>query len=328
MWVNAFDREIIRQLLTCDGFMWRFDHKPVRLAVAQRVMPVVELQMGLSVFPDSRTAWHYDDKIAQHYLLAAAEIPAPRTWVFWDRNEANELLNKKDAFPLVVKLACGASSRNVRVAHQGSDIAKLIGQAFGAGLFRMDLSNRSLIGEMKARTRATLRALLGRDADAPGDYERWHHGYLYLQEFLEGNEFDTRITVIGNRAFGFRRFNRPDDFRASGSGIIDHDPKRIDEAFIRLGFRTARAIQSQSCAIDGLYRNGEPVVCEISYTYASWAVRQCPGHWQLLGDPEDGELVWREGGLAPETAIADDFLDAMERRRLLEEADVPTGVKV
>ena len=51
--------------------------------------------------------------------------------------------------------------------------------------------------------------------------------YLLVQEFLPGNGFDTRITVIGNRAFGFRRFNRPDDFRASGSGRIDWNPAAI-----------------------------------------------------------------------------------------------------
>ena len=37
---------------------------------------------------------------------------------------------------------------------------------------------------------------------------------MYFQEFLPGNAFDTRITAIGNRAFGFLRENRPRDFRA------------------------------------------------------------------------------------------------------------------
>src|SRR6185503_17089802 len=46
-------------------------------------------------------------------------------------------------------------------------------------------------------------------------------GYILLQEFLSNNKFDTRVTVIGNRAFAYRRFNRPNDFRASGSGNFD-----------------------------------------------------------------------------------------------------------
>ena len=32
--------------------------------------------------------------------------------------------------------------------------------------------------------------------------------YIYFQEFIPGNEFDTRVTVIGDRAFAFRRMNR------------------------------------------------------------------------------------------------------------------------
>lgn len=31
---------------------------------------------------------------------------------------------------------------------------------------------------------------------------------------------DTRVTVIGHCAFGYRRYNRPGDFRASGSGRL------------------------------------------------------------------------------------------------------------
>lgn len=47
--------------------------------------------------------------------------------------------------------------------------------------------------------------------------------YILFQEYLPDNEFDTRVTVIGNRAFAFRRFNRKKDFKASGSGEIDYD---------------------------------------------------------------------------------------------------------
>src|SRR5690606_15154424 len=48
-------------------------------------------------------------------------------------------------------------------------------------------------------------------------------GYLYFQEFMPKNEFDTRLIVIGNRCFGIRRYNRTGDFRASGSGLIKYE---------------------------------------------------------------------------------------------------------
>lgn len=47
--------------------------------------------------------------------------------------------------------------------------------------------------------------------------------YVYFQDFIPGNDFDTRVTIIGDRAFGFTRNVRPGDFRASGSGNVGYD---------------------------------------------------------------------------------------------------------
>ena len=131
---------------------------------------------------------------------------------------------------------------------------------------------------------------------------------------MPDNAFDTRVTVVGRPAYAFRRFNRPEDFRASGSGRIDWNQQGQDEGFVRLAFQTAQALRRQSCAIDGLYRRGERVVSEISYTYASWAVDQCPGHWELEGDPGSGRLEWVAGQMWPEEAQIDVFLRQLAAR--------------
>jgi hypothetical protein len=117
------------------------------------------------------------------------------------------------------------------------------------------------------------------------------------------------VTVIGDRAFAFRRLNRPNDFRASGSGRIDWDPAHIDEEAVRVAFRIARALGSQSIAVDILRRDGQPVVSEISYYYEGWAVAECPGHWRLLRhQPQTVPLEGVDGHARPEDAILDDFL--------------------
>ena len=119
--------------------------------------------------------------------------------------------------------------------------------------------------------------------------------------------------MIGNRAFGFRRFNREGDFRASGSGNLDWSPEQVDPAFVRLAFMIAKRLGTQCCAMDGLYRDGEAVACEISYTYSSSAVRECPGHWRLVeNEDESDQLEWCEGQLHPESAQIQDFLQRLE----------------
>jgi hypothetical protein len=130
-----------------------------------------------------------------------------------------------------------------------------------------------------------------------------------VQEFLERNEYDTRAVAIGNRGWVYRRLNRPDDFRASGSGLRDPDRTKIDLEMIRLAFVVSRALGTQSVAVDGIYRGGERVLTEISYYYEGWILfEECQGHWVLHGDPETGELEWRDEQLRPEDAILDDFL--------------------
>ena len=125
----------------------------------------------------------------------------------------------------------------------------------------------------------------------------------------------TRITVIGNRAFAFRRFNRPDDFRASGSGRRDEDPSQIDTDSVRLALRVAERLETQSVAVDVVYHGGTRVLTEISYYFEAWAVQACPGHWELRGTSSRGDLHWVEGHLAPEDAILEDFLSVVARGR-------------
>ena len=127
-------------------------------------------------------------------------------------------------------------------------------------------------------------------------------GYILFQEFLAGNAFDTRVTVIGDRAFAFVRRNRPGDFRASGSGDIEHDPTLVDNECVRTAFSVSERIGAQSLAFDFL-RGAEsrPLIVEISYCYNPDAVHKCPGYW-------DPTMNWSEGHVWPEHAILDDLL--------------------
>jgi hypothetical protein len=125
----------------------------------------------------------------------------------------------------------------------------------------------STVGKAYQRVRSAARMLIRGTGESFLRRFELQRDYLVVQEFLPGNGFDTRITVIGNRAFGFRRFNRPDDFRASGSGRIDWNPAAIDHDSVRLAFKAAQQLRTQSLAVDILRREGNPVLTEIRYYY-------------------------------------------------------------
>ncbi|PLS79998.1 MAG: hypothetical protein CYG59_10225, partial [Chloroflexi bacterium] len=54
-----------------------------------------------------------------------------------------------------------------------------------------------------------------------------------------------------------------------------------------------------------------------SYYYEGWALHEeCPGHWELDGDPDTGQLHFVEGRVRPEDAILEDFLAAIAAKSL------------
>ncbi len=308
--------DALAQARGCDGVMWRWAHTPQDKQSAQRILHVIEHELGIPVYPDSATAWHYDEKVAQFYLFQALGAPTPQTWIFWRRDEALAWAASA-VYPVVFKLSCGAGASEVVKVTSAAKATHLINLMFSWGLHPLsDLAVPS--SKCRGRRLRRLQYLVARMKDGvryvlngrlpPPDPLWWRpeFGYAYFQQFVPGNAFDTRITIIGDRAFGFRRFNRPDDFRASGSGLIDHDPSKVDLRCIETAFRVSKAGRFQSMAYDFLFDAGQPVIGEISYTFADWAVQACPGHWRP-------DLSWVEGPMWPETAQAEDFLKRVRR---------------
>jgi hypothetical protein len=202
-----------------------------------------------------------------------------------------------------------------------ADAEHWISQLFGPGVIALDGPRPPRYRRLFSRLRAAARfALTGRPPVAGTSRTDLQRGYFLIQEFLPGNQFDTRVTIIGNRALAFRRFNRPNDFRASGSGLRDPDPSRIDLDAVRLAFRAAQVLDAhQSLAVDVLRRGseGERVITEISYYYEGWVLHEeCPGHWVLHGDPDTGNLEWIDRRIRAEDAIWEDFIAEVEAPRV------------
>lgn len=300
------EKNIFDQLNDCHALMWWFGQplplsKPGKLIIAS-----LSQIINIPTFPNLNTIWHFDDKVAQYYLLSAANIPIPKTWVIWWQKKAEEFITSAK-YPLVLKLASGITSRNVTLVRNIQEARRFTKELFNSGMHSLPLS-KSPLSFIAQRFREAYCILSSEISN-----EEFHNGYLLFQEFLPDNDFDIRITIIGNRAFAFRRFNRPNDFRASGSGRIDWDPKYIPEDAILLAFETAKKINTQSLAVDILRQGDKPVIAEISYYYEGWAVETCPGHWKLQNKSK--ELDWIDGSLKPEDAIWNDFIDELSHRK-------------
>jgi hypothetical protein len=310
--INCLATDAVQQCAGKAGVLWHWLFKnPREQLVARQLIAALE-QQGTLVFPNCISCWHYDDKVGQKYLLEAVGAPSISTWVFTDRSEALAWVAAA-TWPKVFKLRCGAGSSNVRLVRSRREGEQLCRRAFGRGF-----AAGAYWGDARTRLRKTR-----------GAYDFWQKlkraprsimemrafrqlrprecGYVYFQEFQPGNEFDTRVTVIGGRAFGYIRRNRPGDFRASGSGQAVYDPSLIDDQCIDIAFGISERLGIQSLAFDFLYDSRrQPRIAEVSYCYIDWMVHACPGYW-------DRSLHWHEGHVWPQDAILDDFLAALQK---------------
>lgn len=266
----------------------------------------------MPVFPSMKSQWHFEDKIGQYYFLCAAGVPTPATHISWTRQQA-ELFCDSAEYPFVLKLAAGYQASNVRLVHDRDEAMFYVDELFGRGVTGLGYRPASRSRLLLRRLHAAINIAAGRNPYGPTAQAELEYGYLFAQKFLPGNDFDVRVTIVGDRAFVFRRFNRPGDFRASGSGHIDWDPTQIGEGTVRFAYGVARQLGAQTVALDILRRGSERVIVELTLAYASWAVRDCPGHWVLNGEPDSGQLEWKDGSMLPEDAIFTDFVSQIQR---------------
>lgn len=294
--VNAYANDIIQQVEDCEAFMWHFHQGDYRdMQFAKALIFSLEAR-GIKCFPDSRTCWHFDNKVWEKYLLEAVGAPLVTSYVFYTKAEAREWAENTD-FPKVFKLKGGAGATNVRLAHSKKEALKLIDQCFGKGFKQYRWQERfcetcNKYKEGKASLREVLRPLIYALKKYPTRFAHYHQneiGYAYFQDYIENNTFDIRICVVGNKAFALKRLTRKDDFRASGSGHIVYDKQHIDENCVRIAFETNEKLHTQSVAFDFVFdKDKGPLIVEISYGYAVSAYDSCEGYWTV-------DMQWHEG---------------------------------
>lgn len=305
--VNAYSSDIIKQVKDCDAFLWHHDHNNYKdLIVAKKLLFALE-HSGKLIFPNFNTGWHFDDKVAQKYLLEGIGAPLISSYVFYDRIEAINWV-KLTTFPKVFKLKGGSGSSNVLLVKTKNEALSLIKKSFGVGIVHHDFksyakeklrhftNNGYKISDLlkivyKFFISSELSKHISRERD-----------YVYFQDFCPNNDHDVRIILINNRAFAINRIVRDNDFRASGSGLIDYDKNKIDLKCVELAFVINKRLKSDCVSYDFIYKDGKPLVVEISYGFSSKYYRKCLGFWT-----ED--LKWNEGKFYAEDWIINDIIE-------------------
>ena len=296
--VNCYANDIIHQLKDCSILMWHHHHADPRDVLFARQLLFSLEQAGKKVFPDFSTAWHFDDKLGQKYLLEGINAPMVPSHVFYSRAEALRWI-EGTTFPKVFKTRRGAGSANVQLVRSYWQAKNLVNKAFTKGI-RLDAPWSNLLERWRKFRlgKATLFDLLkgvGRLMHKPA-YSRIigrERGYVYFQDFIPDNTFDIRIIVIDKKAFALKRIVRANDFRASGSGDFKYAKAEFDERCIKIAIEISEKLNAQCLAFDFVFDiDHHPLIIEISYGFVQEVYDPCPGFW-------DENLRWIEGPFNP-----------------------------
>lgn len=289
--VDCFDNDIIRELKNFDVLLWHFsNYSFLEMMVAKNVLYSAK-KIGLKIFPDFNEAWHFDDKLAEAYLLQAIEAPIPETFFFYSFESVKEFINKNPKFPLVAKLKNGSGSHNVKLIKDSKDLLKYSKKMFGKGISpspsllfktKSNIQSSKNMSDFKSKAKRIPEFLKTLKNAKKFPNER---GYVYLQEFIPNDGFDLKIVTIGEKLSFIVRPIRKNDFRASGGGALLFDKTKITADIIKSAFEVSDKLNFNCMGYDYVFDNKENKgkIIEMSYGFSHKALLKANGFFDKNG---------------------------------------------
>src|SRR5690606_1014108 len=80
-------------------------------------------------------AWHFDDKLAETYLLESVNAPIPKSFYYYDGKSLQNAINHNVvSFPIIAKLRNGSGSHNVKMLKKAEELQDYGRKMFTSGL--------------------------------------------------------------------------------------------------------------------------------------------------------------------------------------------------
>jgi len=142
----------------------------------------------------------------------------------------------------------------------------------------------------------------------------WHgdrqKDYVFFQDYMDNMGYDLRIITAGEALFGYYRYPRKHDFRASGSGLWTY--RELPQDALKLAQKVKKTLGLTDCSVDFLRdKNGRLHIIEVSLftlisSPAQAIVNDRPGFYK---QNSDGTFIFREGRLWPQQLMLKSFLE-------------------
>lgn len=290
--LDGTKNDIIPKLRDFTCLLWHFTGFSFTHMLVARNMLYSAKAMGLKVFPDFNEAWHFDDKIAENFLLESVNASIPPWHVFFNPDEAVKWIKEDANFPLVAKLRKGSGSQNVRLIKDRKEGVHYCRKMFGGGYnfapsiaFKASSNIKSTrtIGVFYSRIKRIPEFIRMRKNAKEFPNER---GYVLFQGYVPNNGFDLKIVVVGDKLSYVGRNIRKNDFRASGGGDLFYDRGLVSKEIIDMAFGISDRLGFQCMGYDFVidkYSNDGKIV-EISYGFSNSAILGAGGYFDRAGN--------------------------------------------
>jgi glutathione synthase/RimK-type ligase-like ATP-grasp enzyme len=293
--VDCFQPQVIEKLKEFDILLWHIQNYVLQDMMFARSIIQIASQLGLKVFPDFNTSWHFDDKVAQMFLLESINAPIPNHWFFATKDSCHKWIKSEAKFPVIAKLKCGAGSHNVKMLSSKSQAIRYASKMFGRGctaspnIFFKASSNYKSAGNLK-----TIIKRLKRIPDFIQTYSRAKRfqkekDYCSFQEFIPNIGYDLKVYVIGDKISFLARHTRKGDFRASGGGNLSYDKSLIPRNVLESAFKTSDKLGLQCIGYDYVVDKStqQGKIIEMSFGFAHQALLDSGGYW-------DRNYIWHD----------------------------------
>ena len=310
--VDCYQPDIIEKLKHFDCILWHIGNYVLQdMLVGRSILNAAE-NMGLKIFPNSKTAWHFDAKVAETYLLQSADCPIPKSWMFYLLEDCLVWLETKAKYPLISKLRCGSGSNNVKLLRNKREARKYAKDMFNKGYKTYpSILFKSKSQLLSSKSWATIISRIKRIPEFIRTLSRAkmfprERGYAFFQEFIPNDGFDLKIVVIGDKLSFIGRRIREGDFRASGGGDLFFDKSMVTKNIITSAFSASDKFGFQCMGYDYVVDKvtGNGIIIEISYGFSHTALLRAGGYFDRLG-------VWHDEPLdAPSEVIKGLFTKA------------------
>ncbi|PWJ88082.1 hypothetical protein C7380_12020 [Oceanotoga teriensis] len=261
----------------CDGFLVRPSFaKDVWKRMYDEKLYFISHVLKKPIYPDYYSLFIYENKKNMAYFLKLNDIPHPKTWIFYDKEEALNFVEKYDKYPLVFKPNIGSGALGIKFMNK-NQAKKIINKIFTKWKF----FNFGYTKWYKTRFKLSYPIM-----------DDKQYNFVIFQEKLDV-KWEWRIIRIGESFFGHQKLAKGKFHSGSGKVGWVKPPEELLNLVKRItdenGFRSMDIDIFET--LDNKFYVNELQAIFGSYDNSQMYIDGKPGRYLF----KDGEWIFEEG---------------------------------